>query len=351
MSVGQSAKVYVALYCVPRIIKVLKGLKIIEWRHLDKYSLSTYLFMSSCTVRFLIYPFNFVKSRLQLQKQNTVYKGMRHALVNIIRNEGLRGLYRGFLMTVPQNVAPLIYCNAYEKTRESLKFHLHLSSDKLVSSLAGGMVSLLTQVIFVPTDIISQYMIVYNNPSAFVGDTKHAAVINYIQQNKAVLSSRPAFQVLHALYHVDGSRGLFRGYLASTALGISGGAIFWTVYYSCLESIRWCRNKFLHKLLGYEEKGHPYLFIDQGAAAAMSSVVATTSTNPLEMLRLRVQIQRASYVDTIKTMWLDEGCRILTKGLLPRMINSCMYATTTMVIYETLKKVCVLPEYEGQVIW
>lgn len=44
-------------------------------------------------------------------------------------------------MTVPQNLAPLIYCNAYEKTRESLKFHLGLSSDKLVSSLAGKFVS------------------------------------------------------------------------------------------------------------------------------------------------------------------------------------------------------------------
>lgn len=49
------------------------------------------------------------------------------------------------MMTVPQNVAPLIYCNAYEKTRESLKFHLDLSSDKLVSSLAGRFVSAIFQ--------------------------------------------------------------------------------------------------------------------------------------------------------------------------------------------------------------
>lgn len=48
-------------------------------------------------------------------------------------------------MTVPQNVAPLIYCNAYEKTRESLKFHLGLSSDKLVSSLAGKFHSFLEE--------------------------------------------------------------------------------------------------------------------------------------------------------------------------------------------------------------
>lgn len=41
------------------------------------------------------------------------------------------------MMTVPQNVTPLIYCNAYEKTRESLKIHLNVSSDKLVSALAG----------------------------------------------------------------------------------------------------------------------------------------------------------------------------------------------------------------------
>ncbi|KAK6106886.1 Mitochondrial carrier family protein [Brugia pahangi] len=327
------------------------GLEIIEWRHLDKYSLSTYIFTSSCSIRFLIYPFNFVKSRLQLQKQNTVYRGVRHALVHIIQNEGLRGLYRGYLMTVPQNVAPLIYCNAYEKTRESLKFHLGLSSDKLVSSLAGGTVSLLTQIIFVPTDITSQYMIIYNNPSAFIGEPHHAAVLNYIHRNKAKLSSRPAFQILSALYHVDGYRGFFRGYIASTALGISAGSLFWTVYYTCLESIRWCRRKFLHSLLGYDKDGHPYLLLDQGVAAATSSIVATALTNPLEILRLRAQVQRASYAGTIKTMWFDEKYRIITKGLLPRMINSCIYTTATMMVYETLKKVCVLPEYQGRVIW
>ncbi|VDM92807.1 unnamed protein product, partial [Onchocerca ochengi] len=254
------------------------ALEIIEWRHLDKYSLSTYIFTSSCAIRFLIYPFNFVKSRLQLQKQNTVYKGVRHALVHIIRNEGLRGLYKGFLMTVPQNVAPLIYCNAYEKTRELLKLHL------------GGTVSLLTQIIFVPTDITSQYMIIYNNPSVFIGEAHHAAVLNYIHRNKAKLSSRPAFQILRALYHVDGYRGFFRGYIASTALGMSAGSIFWTIYYTCLENIRWCRRKFLHSLLGYEKEGHPYFLLDQGAAAATSSIVATTLTNPLEILRLRAQV-------------------------------------------------------------
>ncbi|CAG9530483.1 unnamed protein product [Cercopithifilaria johnstoni] len=326
-------------------------LQVIEWRHLDKYSLSTYIFTSSCSIRFLTYPFNFVKSRLQLQKQNTVYKGVRHALVHIIRNEGLRGLYRGFLMTVPQNVAPLIYCNAYEKTRESLKFHLGLSSDKLVSPLAGSTVSLLTQIIFVPTDITSQYMIIYNNPSAFIGEPHHAAVLNYVYQNKAKLSSIHAFQIFRALYHVDGYRGFFRGYIASAALGMSVGSIFWTVYYTCLEGIRWCRRKFLHNLLGYDKDGHPYLLLDQGVAAATSSIVAATLTNPLEILRLRVQVQRTSYPITMKRMWSDERYRIITKGLLPRMINSCICTTATMMVYETLKKVCVLPEYQGQVIW
>lgn len=35
-----------------------------------------------------------VKSRLQLQKQNNVYRGMRHAFVDIVRTEGFTALYR-----------------------------------------------------------------------------------------------------------------------------------------------------------------------------------------------------------------------------------------------------------------
>lgn len=42
----------------------------------------------------------------------------------------------------------------------------------------------------------------------------------------------------------------FRGYIASTALGMSAGSIFWTVYYTCLETIRWGRRRFLHALFG-----------------------------------------------------------------------------------------------------
>lgn len=56
-------------------------------------------------------------------------------------------------------------------------------------------------------------------------------------------------------------------------------------------------------------------------------------------------------METLRTLWRDERLRVMTKGVLPRVINSCVYLTASMLIYETLKKLCVLPQYEDQVLW
>uniref|UniRef100_F1LEV4 Solute carrier family 25 member 44 n=1 Tax=Ascaris suum TaxID=6253 RepID=F1LEV4_ASCSU len=71
-----------------------RQLHIIEWEHLDLYKFYPLAMASSWSIRCLLYPMSVVKSRLQLQKQNTVYRGMRHAFIHILRNEGFTALYR-----------------------------------------------------------------------------------------------------------------------------------------------------------------------------------------------------------------------------------------------------------------
>lgn len=60
---------------------------------------------------------------------------------------------------------------------------------------------------------------------------------------------------------------LSRGYWASTALGMSAGSLFWLTYYSCLDSIRWCRESFIHAKLGellYELSLNFFIFQPSG---------------------------------------------------------------------------------------
>lgn len=51
--------------------------------------------VNSFVLRSVLYPLVLVRTRLQVQKQNTVYTGSLDAFKKIIRTEGFCGLYRG----------------------------------------------------------------------------------------------------------------------------------------------------------------------------------------------------------------------------------------------------------------
>uniref|UniRef100_A0A914Y5J6 Solute carrier family 25 member 44 n=1 Tax=Panagrolaimus superbus TaxID=310955 RepID=A0A914Y5J6_9BILA len=144
-------------------------LRIIEWQHLNLWKFYPLALASSFSVRCALYPMSVVKSRLALQKQNNVYRGMTHAFSQIIKTEGITALYRGFWVTIPQLSASFVYSTVYEGLRNVIRQTFDIRSASLVSSLAGGSASTTTQLIFVPTDIVAQYMMIYNNPQSFAG--------------------------------------------------------------------------------------------------------------------------------------------------------------------------------------
>lgn len=69
-------------------------LLVIQWEHLNLYKFYPMALCSSWTIRCMLYPMSVVKSRLQLQRQNNIYNGMRDAFVKIIRQEGIGALYK-----------------------------------------------------------------------------------------------------------------------------------------------------------------------------------------------------------------------------------------------------------------
>lgn len=71
-------------------------------------------------------------------------------------------LFQGFWITVPQIGCSFIYSSVFEKCR----FVLHdqgYQSVGAVAAFAGALASMGTQSIFVPTDIVAQYMMIYKN--------------------------------------------------------------------------------------------------------------------------------------------------------------------------------------------
>ncbi|KAK6050060.1 hypothetical protein COOONC_12435 [Cooperia oncophora] len=282
-------------------------LLVIQWEHLNLWRFYPLALASSWSIRCFLYPMSVVKSRLQLKRQNNMYRGMRHAFTEIVKVE-------------------------------------------------GGIASPCAQLVFVPTDIVAQHMMVHNNPEAFGGSRKTSAVASTIRNDGLEKRLTLGLRVVRAVYKVDGIAGFYRGFLSAVMLYIPSTMVFWSTYYHALSGFRLIRLKVTELETGVKPKtaddvDNRNFFLDQAVSGSIGGVASACVTNPLEMLRIRLQVHRTNYAETIRRLWKYEGSKVLTKGLAPRVVSNALYSSMVMLAYETVKKLCVLPEYQEHVVW
>lgn len=316
-------------------------LKVIEWNHMDLTLFYPTALASTWIVRTTLYPLAVLRSRLLLQKQHTVYRSTLEAFISISKKEGFRGLFRGFWVTVPQIGCSFIYSTVYEKLRAVLNHDYNVRSVAGISCVAGGAASFASQIIFVPTDIISQYMMVYYKADKFISGNDRA-VIEYLRAEKQTRLTL-GLRFIRAIYKIDGLKGFYRGFVASSLVYVPSCLVFWPTYYWSQDFMNWIRSR---RSL---DEGH--LLLDQAVAAAFGGVCSTVCTNPMEMFRIRVQVHRTSYMDTLARIIRNEKRHIFTKGLAPRLLSNSIYSCVVMVGYEIVKRFCVLPQYRDCVLW
>ncbi|CAB3406982.1 unnamed protein product, partial [Caenorhabditis bovis] len=331
-------------------------LLVIQWEHLNLYKFYPMALCSSWTIRCLLYPMSVVKSRLQLQRQNNVYNGMRDAFVKIIRQEGIGALYKGFWMTLPQLSASFLYSSAYERVRDLLQTHLSIKNHSVVSALAGGIASPCAQLIFVPTDIVAQHMMVHNNPEAFGGGKRNIAVADAIRNDGLEKKRTLGLRVIRAVYKVDGISGFYRGFLSAIMLYIPSTMVFWSTYYNSLSVFRKIREKVTEleygvKPMSASEIDDRNLFLDQAVSGSIGGVASACVTNPLEMLRIRLQVHRTTYRETIIRLWKYEKAQVFTKGLAPRCVNNALYSSLVMLAYESMSATRVTSRFDRVNQW
>lgn len=307
----------------------------IEWDMLDKRRFYPYSMASSFTVRCFLYPLTLVRTRLQVQHQNAVYKGTLDAFQKIFRSEGLQGLYRGFWISCFQVVSGLCYVSTYEGVRHILD-KKGIKNNKIKSLVGGASASLVGQTIIVPFDVISQHLMLLGALSAKGQDiSANPLAINTVNRTKSQIT----YDVTRTIYQRDGVRGFYRGYIASLCNYVPSSAAWWTCYQLYQESIRSVVPDIL-----------PHTGI-QCLAAVMSGCTTSILTNPLDLIRARVQVQRRTIPNTIRFLYANEGRNIFTKGLTARMTASSIYSLAVILGYESVKKMSVLPQYEQSVQW
>ena len=128
------------------------------WDDLDKFKYFTIGPSIYFAIRFTLYPANLIKTRLQVQRGTGVYTGTFDAFKKILRYEGIRGLYKGFVVSSVSLAVGQVYISVYEIARQ--KLHTGYLSDSSRGFLAGGAASVVAQSLGVPIDIVSQKLMV-----------------------------------------------------------------------------------------------------------------------------------------------------------------------------------------------
>ncbi|XP_066510158.1 solute carrier family 25 member 44-like [Hoplias malabaricus] len=312
-----------------------RNIQIIEWEDLDKRKFYSFGVFMTMTIRATVYPAMLIRTRLQVQKGKSLYTGTYDAFRKILRAEGLRGLYRGFMVNTFTLISGQAYITTYELVR---KYVSDYSKDNTLKSLvAGGSASLVAQSITVPIDVISQQLMMQ-------GQGEHLTRFKVKPKAPSGAKHKVTFgqtrDIIAQIFAADGFRGFYRGYVASLLTYIPNSAVWWPFYHFYAEQLsKMAPNDCPHLIL-------------QAMAGPLAAATASTVTNPMDVVRARVQVEgRSSVIETFKQLIREEGCWGMTKGLSARIISSTPTAIVMVVGYETLKKLSLRPELVDSRHW
>lgn len=311
-----------------------RNIQIIEWEDLDKRKFYSFGVFMTMTIRATVYPAMLIRTRLQVQKGKSLYSGTYDAFRKILRAEGVRGLYRGFMVNTFTLISGQAYITTYELVR---KYVSNYSKDNTLKSLvAGGSASLVAQSITVPIDVISQQLMMQ-------GQGEHLTRFKLKPKAsgaKHTVTFCQTRDIIAQIFAADGFRGFYRGYVASLLTYIPNSAVWWPFYHFYAE-----------QLSKMAPSDCPHLIL-QAMAGPLAAATASTVTNPMDVVRARVQVEgRNSIIETFKQLIHEEGFWGMTKGLSARIISSTPTAIVMVVGYETLKKLSLRPELVDSRHW
>lgn len=309
-------------------------IKTIEWDMMDKSKFFPLSMLSSFSVRCALYPLTLIKTRLQVQKRNEVYTGMFDAYSKIYRYEGLSGLYKGFWVSSVQIFSGVFYISTYEGVRYMLA-QKNIDS-KYRALVAGGCASLVGQTIIVPFDVLSQHLMMIGT----VG--KENVAFNPLGINTTPGRSKITItaDLVRRIFHMDGLSGFYRGYWASLAAYVPNSALWWGFYHLYQDELFRVAPVYVSHLL------------IQTVAGTLGGFTTTLITNPLDIVRARLQVERVGSLKRVcQDLWREEGLRMFSKGLSARLVQSATFSFSIILGYETIKRVAINDEYRDSVRW
>ena len=229
--------------------------------------------LSGMVVRLPLHPIDTCKAKLQVQRPSQSnapqpFSSVLSCLRYTYAREGVRGLYAGFPIAFFGSApAACLYLTSYEVSKRWLN---SVAGDSVwqpaLHFTSGLLAETVSCVLWVPIDIVKERMQVQavlppNSPLHYTS-TMHA---------------------ITTIAHTEGLRGIYRGYGATLA-SFGPYSAFYLSFYEQLKDLQ----ASLYRLPPAQLPFHSFLL-----AGAIAGGAAAFITNPLDMAKLRLQVQRA----------------------------------------------------------
>ncbi|KAI9224137.1 mitochondrial carrier domain-containing protein [Blastocladiella britannica] len=308
------------------------------WEDLD---MSKYVMFGSgfvFAVDTVLYPLETLRTKMQADSV-TNQRGIIRMAKRIVRQEGVRRLFRGVLPTVTGSFpAQSLFYASYEYSHATYdswirhKFHGASPTAKLTGmqdfychSLAGLTAETCSALFFLPADMISQRL--QTQP--------HFSFFHQEHQYKG------ARDVIRSIYRTDGITGYYRGLIPHLLAYAPSGFMYWGVYEAS------------KRVLGSEsrsENGTASIIVN-ATSASLAGGASVLVSNPFDVIRTRVQTYQttgpppSTSLSAIFKMAREahktEGWSGFSKGLRPRLMVAIPGAMVALTGYEAIKKMAV----------
>ncbi|KAK6457236.1 mitochondrial carrier protein [Scheffersomyces xylosifermentans] len=292
----------------------------------------------------VVCPLDVVKTRLQAQgamaKNNSnmaiQYKGFLGAFKTILREEGIRGLYRGLVpITIGYLPTWTIYFTVYERAKKVYPSILYKyagierdSATHFISALTAGTAS---SIAVNPIWVVKTRLMIQIGKGQTIYDTMSGH-----SKGPKRTYYKGTLDALRTMYREEGIRVFYSG-LVPSLFGLLHVGIHFPVYeqlkkiFHCDTDVKYT-NSILWRLI---------------IASSLSKMVASTITYPHEILRTRMQLQdtknisqkhqKGRLASAIAKIYKKEGLKGFYAGYGINLARTVPASAVTLVSFEYFK--------------
>lgn len=322
----------------------------VDWNALDKkkfFGVGVGVFSG---VTLALYPLSVIKTR-QMVSSNATTTSAADIVREVVRERGVRGLYRGF-GTIVVGAIPIrvVYLSTLEavKAQTNAMFDAYEVPNKYrgaADAAGGATASLVSQALAVPVDVISTRQMVQGMRHGREGATKAAVegdVLKAASEEAVFAGYRNGLDAVRQIVQKEGVRGLYRGFSVSVATLVPGSALWWGFYGTYKRALWEVAPEAWRDDAKTTDAQVLAVQVASGVCAGLSSGFLTT---PLDVIKTRLQVlsgqpggESTNLSSTIGTIYREHGARGFFRGVRPRMVSVSIWGTVMVNVYEWTKR-------------